>query len=515
LLYYINMDSRVYELYKPLRNHLRKLKLDDSLYVIWSYIQHLQFRGFSIPTNEIEVIPKFLNADYIQKLRWCSPWEIETLTREIILNSSEFSSDKTIAKWNYFANTINKLKELENKISGLYINQDNILIELFRIAHRQFLWQTGPSNKFLVRYYKIFSSPDLNKIIEKTVGLSVKSLYSVGMMFIGAYLKSPAINMPINIEVQGINRDNIENFLECFSSTIKDLKKKLNHEQEMNSKFAYSFSSLRAYPIIKMQYHGKKSLVCPLPTLLFWRITSGVYYEVCDKQYFDNSFGASFQKYVGDVIKISLRESPTIKVLSEEQYSVGKDRKDTADWIIYDNNSILFIECKTKRLRLPAKFELDDSSYANKELEKMADFILQIYKSIEDYRKNKYPSLKYSESKRVYPLVLTLENWHVIGDCLLSELENMVVKRLNKDNIDTSCLKEMPYSICSVDEFENLVQLIPITGIDLFMHNKVFDSEMNKCDFHSYMNSKYAKEYKNNRFLFEEDCNNIFESLIK
>ena len=260
-------DDSVFQEYKPLRNHLRKLKLDDSFFVIWSHIQHLQFKK-TIP-EEIEVIPEYLNADYIQKIRWCSPWELETLTREIIVNSNDIGSDKNIAKWNYFAGAVNKLKDLENKISGIYVNQDNILTELFRIAHRQFLWQAGPNSEFLTRYYKIFSSSELDKIVEKTIGLSARDLYIIGMMFIGAYLKRPAITLPINVEVQGINQDNIQKFLACFSSTIEDLRGGIKQEQEMNSKFAYSFSSLRAYPIIKMPYRGNECLVCPLPTLLF------------------------------------------------------------------------------------------------------------------------------------------------------------------------------------------------------------------------------------------------------
>ena len=506
-------DNSAFQAYKPLRNHLNKLKLDDSFFVIWSHIQYLQFKNM-IP-NEIEVIPEYLNADYIQKRRWCSPWELETLTREIIINGSEVGYGKTITQWNYFVGAINKLKDLENKISGFYVNQNNILTELFRIAHRQFLWQTMPnSDEFLTRYYKIFSSPELDKIIEKSIGLSAKALYIIGMLFIGAYQEQPAITLPINVPVRGINKDNIQKFLSCFSSTINDLKTRLKQEQEMNSKFAYSFSSLRAYPIIKMQYRGNDCLVCPLPTLLFWRITNGVYYAICGEKGFDNHFGLSFQNYVGEVIRKSITGNK-IKFLQEQQYFVGKNRKDATDWIIYDDNSILFIECKTKRLKLSAKFELDDNNYINEELEKMADFILQTYKAIKDYKDNKYPSLKSDRNKKIYPMILTLEPWYLCGDRLLAELDSILTRKLQKENIDLSYLEQMPYAICTVDEFEKVMQIIPKTGIFNFIHNKVFDKEKRTWGFQSYMNSEFTEDYKNAKFLFQEDYDNISTSFFE
>lgn len=506
-------DDFVFQEYKPLRNHLSKLRLDDSFFVIWSYIQHLQFNN-QIP-NEIEVISDFLNADYIQKMRWCSAWELETLTREIIINGSESGSDKTIRKWNYFAGSINKLKNLENKIAGVYVNQANILTELFRIAHRQFLWQAGPNSEFLTRYYKIFSAPQLDEILQKSTELTTKNLYLVGMLFIGAYLKHPAINLPINVDVKGLNQDNTAKFLKCFSTTIDDLHKRVVEEQELNDKFAYSFSSLRAFPIIKMNYRGQERLVCPLPTLLFWRITNGVYYSICNEKGFDNYFGTSFQNYTGEVIKKAISASRKINFSSEEQYFAGKNRKDSVDWIIYDDNSALFVECKTKRLKLPAKFELNDNSYTNDELEKMADFILQIYKTIKDYKKNRYPSFKFDENRKIFPLVLTLENWHLFGDKLPNEINKILIQKLKQESIGISYLEEMPYSICSIDEFEKMVQIIEKTGILNFMQNKVFDSEKKKWEFQSYMNSEFTEYYRNAKFLFEKDYNDIFSSVLK
>ena len=507
-------EDSIFNKYKPLRNHLNKLSFDDSFFVIWSYIQHLQFNK-PIP-KEIEVLLEFLNNNHIQKIRMCSEWELEILVREIIINGQENSfNNQTLKKWGYLAGAINKLRNLEDNIGSVYINKDNLLVELFRKSHCQFPWQTGPNSKFLTRYYKIFSTSELDQILQKSIGLTAKNLYLIGMMFVGAYLKHPAINLPIEIEVKGISQENIDKFLKVFSVPISELKEKIKNEQEFNDKFIYSFSSLRALPIIKMIHFGQERLVCPLPTLLFWRITSGVYYEICNEKSFDNYFGVSFQNYAGEVIGKVIATNEKINFQKEEQYFVGKDRKDSADWIIYDNDAVLFVECKTKRLRLPAKLELDDSFCVNEELEKMASFILQIYKTIKDYKDNKYSSFKFDKNKKVFPLILTLEEWYLFGNQFSDELDKILIEKLEQEKINPLCLEQMPYSICSIDEFENIIQIIQKTGISDFMQKKVFDNDKKKWAFQSFMNSTFTEYYKNTKFLFEEDYQSIFNSVLK
>lgn len=512
---FMNQDNSIYNNYKPLRNHLNKLTLDDSFFVIWSYIQHLQFNNkFS---QDIEVSLEFLNKDHIQKIRMCSDWELETITREIIINVQNGSfTDESLKKWSYFAGAINKLKNIENEIGGIFVNKDNILVELFRISHRQFPWQVRPNGEYLTRYYKIFSQDSLNKILNETLGLSAKELYLSGMLFIGAYLKSPAINIPINVQVNAIKNEEIEKFINIFSLDINSLREKVKNEVQYNDKFAYSFSSLRSFPIIKMPYRQKESLVCPLPTLLFWQITDGIYYKILEKIKsiqdeekqkkllgdFGNSLGQHFQDYVGEVIKKSFKDNNFFK---EQEYKDGKNRKDTVDWLILDDKAMLFIECKAKRMNLPAKIELNDDNFIKSELDKMADFIKQVYKSIDDYRNNKYPNIKYDRNKKIFPIILTLEQWYLFGDKFLNELDNIIKAKIKEINLDENFLVDYPYSICSIDEFEKMSQIIREIGITDFMSKKLFDQDRRLWAFQPFMSSDFNEEYKKTKILFDDE----------
>lgn len=505
-------NNHLFRYYKTLRNHLYKIKVDDGLFVVWAFVQHLQFKQV-FPT-EIEVIPEFKEADYIQKIRWSSPWELETLVKEIIVNSNESVAEKSLTKWNYFSLAINKLKALENEITRYYTNQENILVEMFRMAHRQFPWQMNPNSASIIRYYKIFGTPDMSTIIEESTGLSTKDLYTVGMLFIGVYLKSPAIRQPINVEVRNITKDNIDKFLSIFSVSLINLKQSLKSEHKLNSKYGYAYSTLRARPIINMNYRGEQCYVCPLPTLLFWQITNGIYYSIYKHRLFDKSFGTSFQSYIGDVLKKALNGS-NLNILPEEQYKIGKDSKDSMDWIVSDGDSALFVECKTKRLIFTAKSEIEDTEAIENELDKMSDFIIQCYKTITDYKNSDYPHLAYDPNLTIYPIIVTLEHWYVFGGKFLASLDQLVLKKASELNLDVNLLKDAPYAICSAEDFEVVAQLIKIVGIRKFMELKVSDLEKREWEFGPYINTEFSDYKKHVKNLFDDEYNELFAEFLE
>lgn len=49
-----------------------------------------------------------------------------------------------------------------------------------------------------------------------------------------------------------------------------------------------------------------------------------------------------------------------------------------------DESATLFIECKTKKIRYEAKSSIASTTVLDEELEKMADFVVQSYKTLLD-----------------------------------------------------------------------------------------------------------------------------------
>ncbi len=262
-----------------------------------------------------------------------------------------------------------------------------------------------------------------------------------------------------------------------------------------------------------MKYRNTLSIVCPLPTLLFWRITAGLYYEILHENNFGTYFGLSFQNYVGEILEKSNSDNK-INYIPECEYYVGRDRKATVDWIAYDADSALFVECKTKRLILQAKVELADSTAIQAELEKMSGFILQIYKTIDDYRNNHYPSFKFDRNIQIYPLIVTLEDWYLFGDKLIVDLRSLVEQKIQDAALPLSYLDTMSYSICSIEEFEDLMQIIQLHGLQSVMKDKVHDTQKKRWDFKTFLGTRFGEEMKSFEYLFEKDYKTLFEQIV-
>jgi hypothetical protein len=77
---------------------------------------------------------------------------METLVNELLTSRKQRSiTDGRIrslncAHFNTVAAVVNTLNELENAESSMYLRHDNALLEMHRIAQRQFHWQRGFAN---------------------------------------------------------------------------------------------------------------------------------------------------------------------------------------------------------------------------------------------------------------------------------------------------------------------------------------------------------------------------------
>ncbi len=178
-------DVTVFRRYREFRDEVSLLLCDEALRVIWAYSRYLEGDDFQMPTD-IEISEQFIALDHQGK--WITQWDLEILAKEIILNAGEFRLFyRSLRIWNGLANTVNSLKEFEQSISG--VRRENILIELNRIAHRQFTWQENSAVPMLVRHYEIFNTAAINEMCLAHLGLSVDQIYLCGIAFVSIYLQ--------------------------------------------------------------------------------------------------------------------------------------------------------------------------------------------------------------------------------------------------------------------------------------------------------------------------------------
>jgi len=211
---------------------------------------------------------------------------------------------------------------------------------------------------------------------------------------------------------------------------------------------------------------------------------------------FDLAFGRSYQTYVGEVIRAATGRG-SLCMLPEDEYFVGRDRKDSVDWIVSDSTGELFVECKTKRLRQEAKLALADLAPLTAELSKLTDFVIQIYKTLTHALRGRYRHWKKS-NRPIFPMIVTLEEWYVFGHKLDAEIDSRVRIAFCENGIDETLLARYPYTICSVGEFERLMPLVAEKEIKVVMDEKV-TPKRRLWLLHSALMEAFPTEYRATR----------------
>lgn len=499
-------------LYRDIRAQTRRLGRRDSLAVIWAYSLCLQVNDFEIP-QEIEVAQQFRDAN--PKQAFLAEWTLEHLVREVIRYADEEPRNgTTLRRWATLASLANTLRALEGEIYRDLVGGPNIHLELMRIMHRQFVWQQQRFDwRWLIRYYKIFSTPAIVAHSEAATGLTVDQVFLVGFGYLGHFFQQPRWRKRVTVEIPGLTAEHLERFLAFTCLSRPALAERLRMEHALDESFAYRYSSLREYPIVEFSHGGVDEIACPIPTLLFWRITTGLYYSLKDQRGFPTAFGSSFQAYVGEVLQQRIT-APGMQILAEVEYHVGVNRKDSIDWIIQEgNDAALFIECKTMRLTWASKAGMSNLTALAQDIRKLAGAVIQSYKAIRDYRAGLYPHLAFDETRHITPVVLTLEDWYCHGQYLPDLLDQAVRTAMENAGLATAWLDDMPYSVISIDEFETAAGVTSAAGINAFWRGKLLDAVKRRWPYGSYCTADFADETVALPDLFRHEYEAMFAEI--
>lgn len=501
------MNPKIYEIYKPLRNHLGKIGIENAYYVIWAYINFFQFDSYSFPLD-IEVHESVINGRNIPN-RGVLEWELSLLAREVTKNGQDsFAVASTdFREWRHFSNAVTKIKNFENESWPIYGNASTIYKELRRIAHRQFPWQTKPSKSLFIRYFKIYNNPRIKEIIAEILGLSVQNWYIIGSTIFGALLSNPKFNVDTKISVGDITKKEFDAFLSYTSTSLEELKNIIQRDVHYDDEFVYTFNPLEYYPLIKIGSY----YYCPVVNFLVWRITSGIFFDLINNKKFGHPFGFAFQDYLEEVARKILNPKLT-KIIPEAKYTVSGNEEDSVDLILSQPAAAIFVEAKAKRMKSKAKSELLSEEIINKELRILSQDIGQVYATIHDYLLGKYVHFPNNKKLKISPLLITLEDWFMMGDDSVT-LMDMVKQELGKRNLPETYVNEMPYTVCSAEDFEILVQVLNTNSIEEIMSKW---NPLNKQghNFGNFLRTEFKGTYKSIEDYFPEDFDKIYKNLL-
>lgn len=506
------------ELYLNVKTLTRQLGLRESLYVIWAYSQYLQATGFEMPAD-IEVANQFLAAQPPQAM--LAEWTLEQMTREVVRYADEKPGQgPSLHQWATLAGIADALRDLEAEIHAQLAGAERIHLEAMRIAHRQLVWQQYRFDwRIAIRYYKLFNTPRLVVHAEAATGLTIPEIYLIGLAYLRIFTRQPRAKR--QLDVPGLTQQHIDRFLAFTCLTRDQLSEKLGDEHALDEGFGYRHSSLREFPLIQISDQGQDEIACPIPALLFWRVTSGLYYSLRRGLYyslgggrdfglrrgrgFTGALGESFERYVGEVLRQRVTNAG-ISVLKEEEYHVGLNRKHGVDWIIEQGGeAALFVECKTKRLIWTSKAGVANVAALDRDLRNLGRAVVQVYKTISDYRAGRYPHLAFSEGRRIYPVIVTMEDWYLSGFGMPARVDAAVRKIMEAGGLPIAWLDEMPYSIMSIRQLETAAGVINAVGVHPFISGKVLDPEFRGLGFGAYCDERYPDEVANLHPLFRDE----------
>ncbi|MCL5795652.1 MAG: hypothetical protein M1338_04855 [Patescibacteria group bacterium] len=327
--------------------------------------------------------------------------------------------------------------------------------------------------------------------------------YIIGTAILGALLNNPKLDVDPKISIYGLSKKEFDTFMSLTSSNLDNLTEIIKKDVGFDDQFVYSFNPLEYYPLVKIS----KYYYCPLTTFLVWRVTSGIYFDLVNDKNFGHPFGLAFQDYLEEISRVVM-DNKNVEVIPEEKYKTDKGEKDSVDLILFQKEAALFIEAKTKRLSVKSKSEFISDETLDKDLDILAMDIAQTYSTINDYLKGSYLHLSYSKDIKIYPLIVTLEDWFLFGEDA-KNLRAKVIKKLLEKGIPENYLKEMPYSVCSSLYFEYLIQIINNHSISQIM-DLWFTPDKIDNNFGQFLTTQYRGEYKNIDEYFPGDFEKIY-----
>jgi hypothetical protein len=148
------------------------------------------------------------------------------------------------------------------------------------------------------------------------------------------------------------------------------------------------------------------------------------------------------------------------------------------------------------------------------DIDTMASAVVQVYKTLADHLDNAYPHFAANEKRKIFPAIVTLENWRMFGPVMMNKLAEAVVSKLNDAGLSPDLIEQMPYSIWAIEELEVGLQIMRASGIADFMQGKLNSAEMRQWEWHGYMTNRFPSSFPAKK-LFEKEYDEIFSDLYR
>ncbi|SHF74506.1 hypothetical protein SAMN05444273_11132 [Litoreibacter ascidiaceicola] len=340
------------------------------------------------------------------------PWELETLANQILTvpKTAQFKSRKNRKErsWRSFGNAIscvNTLRSLEDEESWFWKKDGGVLVEMARLASRQFAWQRGYAN--MAQFYRnvyIYGQGECAKYFKETNGLSINSFNRTGFVLHAAFTGRPILKLDEDWERLGVTQDDVNKTLALICQPFTKAEQKARLNLKVLQPTAYRASEFRKFPCIEFTDSARR-IRCPIPELILERTTSGLFYDVADGGgAVRNDYARRFEAYCLEYLTLML---PGLIWCGETKYGTRKAKFDTPDIICkLDGQIKLALECKATRMSQAAMFGRKPTD--ERGFEDMAKAVFQLWRYFSHCRRG---LTGHDLSPGALGVILTLDNW--------------------------------------------------------------------------------------------------------
>lgn len=488
--------------YGHVKSVFRTLSLEDSLIHIWAMSMHIS-RGIPLPYGYEDVAGRG-SRDLKSYL---FPHQLDLMLRETVLHAGYGAVSRSLLRWDDLAAAVNCINNYGNSVFDEG-ESDALMLTMHRCAHQQFNISNPLDKQKIGRYLALYRFEPLAKIFERRLGIGVDEYFILAFGVLAGFLSRPRLNASTDFSVLGSSRSASSAFFSRLIGSYPTLRSSLIASQNLGSCWEYTRNAIHFRPLINVDVRNPDRVYCPMPALLEQRLYAGVFYDIVeDTEEFSKAYGSGFEDLVGRVLKCAPEQ---LAVVKPPVYFLGKRRMDGVDWLVSDEGSHLFIECKTKRITAAAKTAETTAAIAS-QVDVLAKAIFQNYKNIGDALDGAW-ELEH-QGKNIYSLVVTLEDWHLFSPIATDSLRLLVADRLVSAGLPDTLLQQVPYLICSIEELECLIAVLQSHTIDEVLAG-LFADEFRGWTLGTYLNRAFPEGTRRKRVEFYTDFEEVVNKVV-
>lgn len=438
-----------------------------------------------------------------------------------ILYCTELPGELSLRKQNDRYKIFKPVAELNDEVHKIQSEKEPLVWFVSYMFNQTNMNLPGNALVSIYRYLYLYDSESIRNVVQKGMGFSLDYYFRAAL-----YIYSCFSNGHIHYKEKDLLKTQFrkDGYIPAIQRVLNDISLELADLRRLCKDYC-SYESDKIFNYYNDAPHVRYPLIrccdgycCVVPDYIMAALLDGLYYalEIPNHPDIRQEFATNFENYVGMLLETALSDSG-ISFCREITYKAGKQgSQKTSDWILWDSNSICFLDCKLKRISIAGKraVEVDDTlikqiidsqpfSSKNKHniiepLEEglTKDLILlginlgKIYACYGDYKQGIIPGLDYDANKKHYACLVTLEDGYINTPEYKKRIIQIAQSYRDFKTGRRDLINEKEVLLLSVNQLERSLEMMADIGVskclnnspilDLQGHRKIIDSLMER-----------------------------------